>query len=176
MKNHVKEFSVDLAILDLRVSNSEGGIEMTKFIKMESPRTKIIIYSGHVDRSYIAECTDLDVDAFVSKDSPIDEVKEAIQQVFKNNRYYSENVKSLVLSHAFNRTKYLLSNNIKDRLTPREIEVIKLICKGYDYKRISKELFISLGTARKHRQNIMLKTDCKNGQHLYQYALENGII
>lgn len=176
-KNHVTKHPADLAIVDLRIANSEGGLEVARYLKQQvKQKIAVLIFSAHVERSYINECLLLDIDAYVSKDSPIEEIKTAIAHIAKGERYYSEDVKEVVFNHLVAKENSNRNVSLKDKLTRREVEVLRLICKGSDYRKVSEILFISENTARKHRQNIMAKTNCHNTTDLYRYALDHHFI
>lgn len=161
---------LDILIVDIRILNSDDGFSISSYIKTKYVNTKIIIYSGFVNQSYIAEALKIDVDAYVSKDSPIEEILLAIEKVKAGEKYYSIDVYQLI---EFYKPKF----NIEQlELTEREIEVLKLICKGLDYKQIADQLFISKHTVRSHRQNLMTKTNCHNIHDLYQFAIQNGLL
>jgi DNA-binding NarL/FixJ family response regulator len=76
------------------------------------------------------------------------------------------------ISHEQNQTKI----HIKDPLTKRELEILKLICDGLSSKDISEKLFISINTVETHRKRILLKLNVKNSVGVVKYALENHII
>lgn len=162
--------NLDIVIVDIRILNSDDGFNVSSTIKSKYVNTKIIIYSGFVNQSYIAEALKLDVDAYVSKDSPIEEILLAIEKVKAGEKYYSKDVYQLI---EFYKPKF---NIDQLELTEREIEVLKLICKGLDYKQIADQLFISKHTVRSHRQNLMIKTNCHNIHDLYQFAIQNGLL
>jgi len=162
--------NLDIVIVDIRILNSDDGFNVSSTIKSKYVNTKIIIYSGFVNQSYIAEALKIDVDAYVSKDSPIEEILLAIEKVKAGEKYYSKDVYQLI---EFYKPKF---NIDQLELTEREIEVLKLICKGLDYKQIADQLFISKHTVRSHRQNLMLKTKCHNIHDLYQFAIQNGLL
>lgn len=167
---YLKSNTLDIIIVDIRILNSEDGFVISSFIKMNYADTKIIIYSGFVNQSYITEAMKIDVDAYVSKDSPIEEILLAIESVNAGEKYYSKDVHQLI-------EFYQPQSNFEQlELTEREIEVLKLICKGLDYKQIANQLFISKHTVRSHRQNLMIKTKCHNIHDLYQFAIQNGLI
>lgn len=64
----------------------------------------------------------------------------------------------------------------KMRLTPREIEIIKLIAQGKSAKEMAEELFLSLHTIDTHRRNILSKLDLKNIADLTRFAFENHLL
>lgn len=167
---YLKSNTIDILIVDIRILNSEDGFSISSFIKSKYAHTKIIIYSGFVNQSYITEAMKIDVDAYVSKDSPIEEILLAIEKVNNGEKYYSNDVYQLIEFYEAQ------TNTMQLDLTEREIEILKLICKGLDYKQIADQLFISKYTVRSHRQNLMVKTKCHNIHDLYQFAIQNGLI
>ncbi|WP_435522202.1 response regulator transcription factor [Chryseobacterium indoltheticum] len=68
------------------------------------------------------------------------------------------------------------NSHIKDPLTKREMEILKLICDGLSSKDISEKLFISINTVETHRKRILLKLNVRNSVGVVKYALENNII
>ena len=66
------------------------------------------------------------------------------------------------------------SNDKNNPLTERESEVVSHLANGFDTHEISEKLFISEGTVRTHRKNMLEKTDAKNSVHLVRMAVANG--
>jgi DNA-binding CsgD family transcriptional regulator len=66
--------------------------------------------------------------------------------------------------------------HMRDPLTKREMEILKLICDGLSSKDISEKLFISINTVETHRKRILLKLNVKNSVGVVKYAIENHII
>lgn len=64
----------------------------------------------------------------------------------------------------------------KDRISERELEILKLLMQGYSSKKIAEELSISVNTVRNHRQNLLEKTKTKNIAELVAFALSNSLI
>lgn len=69
-----------------------------------------------------------------------------------------------------------MESNKEIPLTPREIQVLELICKEYTTAEIAKELFISTRTVEGHRKNLLEKSGAKNTAGLIIYALKNNIV
>jgi len=139
----------------------------------------VLIYTSHTDYYHIADCLNAGVSAYISKDSPITEIKIAINQILLGQNYNSPDV------------QFIVENNIKPKLdsitskdpdgnpsylSQRELEVLTMICSGYTEEEIADRLNISVGTSRKHRQNIMEKLNCNKIHYLYQYAITRGLI
>lgn len=172
-KQCIEQYPIDIAILDMRLHNQDGGLELASYLKKEFPQMKILIYTAHLNSSYIMECIGIGVNAYICKDSPVQEIKYAIAAIKRGENYYSDDVALLI-----NQQKKLYVSAIaqEDLLSKREIEILQMICKGLNAEQIGASLFISKNTARKHRQNIMSKTDCHNVQELWQYASANRLL
>lgn len=168
--SYLAKSKLDVIIIDIRISKTDDGINISSIIKTKYSSIKIIIYSGFVNQSYILEALKIDVDAYVSKDSPIEEILLAVDSVIASKKYYSKDVLHFTDFH------HNINTVAAVDLTEREVEILKLICKGLDYKQIADKLFISKFTVRSHRQNLMIKTKCHNIHDLYQYAIQNNLI
>jgi DNA-binding CsgD family transcriptional regulator len=97
-----------------------------------------------------------------------------IDQVAKKGFYYNENVletiKETILS-----SKKPKSNLETGFLSPREIEILQLICQQKTTAEIAEELFLSPRTVEGHRNNLLLKTESRNIAGLVVYAIQNEI-
>lgn len=172
-KQYIEQHPIDLVILDMRLHNQDGGLALASYLKTAHPHIKILIYTAHLNSSYIMECVGIGVNAYICKDSPVQEIKEAIMAINKGELYYSADVAKLILQQ---KKLYVSPLSQEGMLSKREIEVLQLICRGMNAEQIGACLYISKNTARKHRQNIMSKTDCHNVQELLQYASVNRLL
>jgi DNA-binding NarL/FixJ family response regulator len=172
---YITQHKVDVAILDLRIKGEEVGYDLAAHIKKNVALTQVLIYTAHTETPIVNRCVNLGVDAYVSKDSDVSELKNALQQLMHEQTYFSSDIQDKIGStgNAHNRNGAHADN---EPLTSRELEILTLICKGNDYRQISEKMYISPNTVRKHRQNIMQKTHTHNMQQLYSYALERGLI
>lgn len=167
---------VDICIIDIRIYKSEAGLDVAKYILSKKQKVKVIIYSGNTDISHIEECLKIGVHGIVSKDSPINEIKNAIIELTNGDHYYSNDIRNMVDAINMNTEKISIKEIRDSILTPREIEILKLVCKGYDARKIADMLSISIYTVRTHRNKIMMKTKTHNSRALYQYAVKNKLI
>ena len=169
---YMKKKSIDLVVLDINLPNRDG-IELASIIKTEYKRTKVIILSSFVSAEYVNQCYELRVEAYINKSAPTAEINEGINYVISGETYYSKEVKDILLNNLITRDKNPKNQNQKECLSSREIEILKLICKQKNYKQIAEILFISENTVRKHRQNLMLKTNCHSATDIYEYAMRH---
>ncbi len=179
-----KEFiglhSPTVAIVDLRIHGRDQGLEMAKFIlNRENNPTAVLIYTSHTDYYHIADCLNNGVNAYVSKDSPISEIRIAIAQILEGQNYNSPDVQHIVetnIKPSIEARKSKDDNGNTSYLTHRELEILTLICSGFTEQEIADRLDISIKTSRKHRQHIMEKLNCNKIHFLYQYAITRGLI
>ena len=120
---------------------------------------------------------DVGASAYLVKNSPPSKVLHTIKQVFYNGFYYDKLVMS-VLNDRF-ATKHSASEKTvfdEDFLSPREREVLALICKQFKTTEIAEQLFISPRTVEVHRKNLLEKTGVKNIAGLVIFAINNDLI
>jgi len=147
------------------------GAETTERALERRPDLRIITLSMFGEESYYTRMVKAGACGFLLKDSGIDEVIEAIDQVMTEGSYFSP---QLLLS--ITRRMHLEATTLEDPLSEREKEILIAICRGLSNQEIADELFISKRTVDKHRANILEKTGCKNTAALVVYAIRTGIV
>lgn len=164
----------DIIIMDISLPEM-NGLEAAGILKKDYPDIKIIILTMHKDEDYVLECLNLDIMGYVVKDSVADEIKEAIDKVYKGEKYFSKEVIDLAIG-----SRKRIRNRKKEldeiSLTKREKEVLGLIAEGKINSEIADQLFISERTVEAHRANIMKKIGARNTAELIRKAIEKGLI
>jgi DNA-binding NarL/FixJ family response regulator len=173
--NLLKKRIVDIVILDINMPGKDG-IELASIIRTNYKNTKIMILSSFISSEYVNQCYEVKVDAFINKSSSTNEIIEGINQVIKGEKYYSNDIKDILLNNLINKDQHNKQHHKKDSLSLREIEVLRLICQKKNYKQIAEILFISENTVRKHRQNLMAKTSCHSTSEIFEYAIKHKMI
>jgi two-component system invasion response regulator UvrY len=159
-----------VVLLDINMTPI-SGIEATQQIRKFSPATKIIGVSMHSQPAYVKKLLKLGAHGYVTKNSPQQEMFEAIEEVLKGNRFICSEVKTILSEQAFDD-----DNGGANALSNRELEIIKLIKDGLSSKEISAALNISLKTVEVHRHNILKKLNLKNSAALVNYINESGLV
>ncbi len=149
-----------------------GGAETTYKALQERNDLKIVALSMFGDEHHYTQMVEAGVCGFLLKDSPIDEVLEAVHTILAGGTYFSERLLSSLSSH-FRIGTITLS---EEMLSEREREVLMAVCRGMSNQEIADKLFISKRTVDKHRANILEKTGCKNTANLVVYAIRNGLV
>ena len=126
--------------------------------------------STHNDRGTIEKTIKNGADGYLLKNSSRIELEKAIKHVFEGGTYFMDEVKD-VMMNSF-RSDHVVT---EIRLTPREIEILHLICEELTTSEIAEKLFVSKNTVETHRKNLLEKTGSKNMIGLVKFALENNI-
>lgn len=161
----------DLLLLDLALSDS-SGIEVTRKVKKVEPKTKVLIVTGNVYPGSVANAFAAGADGFVLKHEQGSELLDAIQTVLSGRQYISQQVSKGLDSAANGRSS---GAGLSQTLTQREQQIVRMIAKGGSNQEIADALHISVLTARKHRQNVMLKLGLHNGAEIAAYAIQSGL-
>ncbi len=158
----------DILICDVNMPGM-GGIEVCKILRRDHPGIAILILTMMDNVHVLNELLATGVKGFVLKNKGKDELINAIRTVSSGNNFFSAEVMKQVLAASRSIQK-------QEKLTLREIEIIKLIASGQTTAQISKVLFISEHTVETHRRNILRKTNTHSGVELIIYARDNGIV
>ncbi|RJP70035.1 response regulator [Hydrogenophaga sp.] len=161
----------DLLLLDLALSDS-SGIEVARRVKKSAPRTRILIVTGNVYPGSVANAFAAGADGFVLKHEQGSELLDAIRTVLAGRHYISPQIAKALGTSA---SKQAQSPDTSQSLTVREQQIVRLIAKGSSNQEIADALHISVLTARKHRQNVMLKLGLHNGAEIAAYAMKSGL-
>lgn len=172
----IEKITPDIIFMDIKMPEM-NGIEATKMALLKYPEAKIIILSMSGNEEHFSLSLKAGACAYLLKNSDRKEIEKAIIAVMEGKNYFSEDLlKDLV------RKNYILGNekitpmSNPDKLSNRELEVLKYICLGYANYEIAKELNISPRTVDGHRANILDKTQARNSISLAVYAIKKGLI
>ena len=100
----------------------------------------------------------------------------AIRSVLSGKIYVDPQISDKILEGLTENKSRLKTKTSWETLTPRELEVLKLVGEGYRNKEIADSIFVSVGTVNKHRDNIMQKLDLHSASALTAYAIKMGLV
>ncbi len=169
----------DILLLDLNIPGMDGLAVLERLQQLPT-RPKTVVISSYHSPALIGLCRERDAAAYVVKTNDLQDIASIIKRVlagetvFPNmptqddptplNAHFSE-------SETFTR---------KFKLTPRELEIIRLICQNLNAKEIGERLYLSAFTVQTHRRNVLKKLNLhgntSSNMPLYQFAKEHGII
>ena len=167
----VQKLQPDLLLTDISMGEV-SGLSLTKNIMQKFPQTKIIVLSMHDDMQHVSSLLEAGALGYLLKNVKQPELFEAIEHVMAGRQYIQQ-----MLAGSYTRFNQQKKEGRKNsQLTPREIEIIKLIANEMTSAEISRELFLSEHTVETHRKNIIRKTGAKTVIGLLNYAREHNVL
>jgi DNA-binding NarL/FixJ family response regulator len=160
----------DVVIMDVTMPEL-NGIEATRRIAEQVPRTRILALSMHRDSVYVREILRAGARGYLLKDSSEADLISAVRAVAQGEGYLSPAVSEAVLSDY---RKHV--TNPVDLLTSREREVLQLVAEGKTNKEIANSLNLSVYTVEAHRGKIMEKLNLHSASEMVRFAIRNGLI
>ncbi|MBE2219826.1 MAG: response regulator transcription factor [Ignavibacteria bacterium] len=164
----VRELKPDIAILDIDMPVM-SGLDAARRIKEEGLTTKVVILTIHKDKEYFDEALELDIKAYVLKESIANDLIDCIKQVAAGEYYIS----SVISGYLVEKNKHVNNKTDFDKLTSTELQILKLISQNKTSVQIAEELFRSVRTIENHRNNICNKLGLKGPHALLLYSMEN---
>jgi DNA-binding NarL/FixJ family response regulator len=162
--NHQK---FDVLILDLNVKG-ENMLEKIEQIKAIAPEMKILILTSYDAPSFKRDALSKGVNAYLDKNSDKEQILCALRTILEGGTYLSSEIsKEKKLKDSF---------EVLSELTSREIEIIRLLVKGYTNQKIADELNISIHTVQTHRKNLKHKLDIKTTGDLVALAYAGNLV
>jgi DNA-binding NarL/FixJ family response regulator len=167
-----KNIEIDTAIIDLNM-NDYSGIDLISTLKSIQPKCTIIVLSMVDDSAIIKSLLNNYIDAYVIKHGGKQELLEALHSIDQGVKYISP---SINLNQSENNQSVNKGNIWIEKLTKRELEIIKLIALQMNSSQISEKLFLSYYTVKTHRKNILQKLELKNTAGLIEFANKNNLL
>lgn len=160
-----------IVLLDINMAPL-NGFDVLKMIRKLSPGSKVIAVSMHSQPAYAKKMLRLGAKGYVTKNSPKQEMLDAIAEVNRGNIYICQEVKNILSDQMLGEEDTAAGLN---QLSEREIEVINQIRDGLSSKEIADKLGISIKTVEVHRHNILKKLKVKNTASLINYINSSGL-
>jgi DNA-binding NarL/FixJ family response regulator len=172
----VTELRPHVAILDITMAGM-SGLDAVAPIKRASPDTKVLMASQHEGMKFVQQALQAGADGYLSKDSEPEELSLAIESILRGDSYLSPKVANGFMARAV-RGEAVGADDASALavLTPREREVFQLLAVGKANKEVAGVLDLSLGTVKKHRENLQRKLDCHSAAELARLAIREGLL
>jgi DNA-binding NarL/FixJ family response regulator len=161
---------VELAILDVTMPRMTG-LQAARELASRKPELRILMLSMHENEQFLFEALRAGASGYVLKTAADRDLVNACRATMRGETFlYAGAVAALVREHLERDATSL------DPLTPRELEVVKLVAEGHTSDEIAGMLFISRKTVDRHRANILEKLGMRDRVDLTRYAIRRGLI
>ncbi len=171
----IKRLQPDVVVMDIAMPTL-NGLEATRQISRDNPKCKVLVLSSYSDDEYVQQLTDAGAAGYLVKQTAAQDLVTAIREANRGNAFFSPAISKRLLEHYRASISKPPGEKKSPKLTARELEVLQLIAEGYPNKQIAGELFISIKTVEKHRQQLMNKLDIHDVAGLTRYAIAKGVI
>lgn len=154
----IKHTNYDLIIMDVSLPDTNSFNIVSNILTLK-PCSRILMFSMNPEEMFAKRYLKMGAMGFLSKEAPIDEIKNAIQSVLKNKKYISPELKEKLAMD-------ILDNNHQenqfDKLSPREFEIVQHLVHGDSLAEISRKLNLHTSTIGTHKARIFEKLHCHN--------------
>jgi DNA-binding NarL/FixJ family response regulator len=161
----------DVAILDVSMPRMTG-LQAAREIRAHCPGTRVLLLSMHDDERYVFDALKAGASGYVLKRQADAELIEAIRAVASGGRFLSATTDAAVMEEWIERG----GDEPHDPLTPRELDVVKLIAEAYTNRQIAEILKVSEKTVESHRANVLGKLGMRDRVELVRYAIRRGLV
>jgi DNA-binding NarL/FixJ family response regulator len=169
------ELRPDVVIMDLRMPDVEGS-DATRAILERNPSIRVVVLTVATDDNDVESALEAGACGFIAKDTPVGGVAIAVRAAAQGVAWLSPRAAELVLGRVRHRaTEQELEVGAEERLSVRELDVLRLIARGMENADIAKTLAISPRTAKNHVSNILAKLGMPSRVQAAIYAVRRGL-
>lgn len=164
----------DLVVMDVSMPEM-GGIEATRRIKAQAPDVRVLMLTVHEDKELMRAAINAGAGGYVLKRAIKSELMHAINTVLDDQLYvHPVMARIMLMSMPAEREPVVVEPEVP--LTPREIDVLRLLAQGYTNRQAGEILGISVRTVEYHRGNLIAKLNLDGRVELIRYAEEHGLL
>lgn len=165
----------DVILLDIDMPEL-NGFSTCQEILSKHKEVGIIFLTSHVSKKFVQNAVSVGGHGYLSKSSDVDEIKEAINEVYRKGYYYNEfiDIDSVKLLLESGNVRQAIASNID--LTTRETDFIRLLCQEMTDPEIAEQMNISVLSATTYRKNLLKKIGVKKAIGLAMFAVKNDLL
>jgi DNA-binding NarL/FixJ family response regulator len=164
---------VDLAILDISMPRMTG-LQAARELAQRRPELRVLLLSMHENEQYFFEALRAGASGYVLKSAADRDLIDACRSTMRGEPFVHPGAIAALIRDYLSRAER--GEGAGELLTPRELEVVKLVAEAHTNEEIARALVISVKTVERHRSNIMEKLGMHDRVQLTRYAIRRGLI
>jgi DNA-binding NarL/FixJ family response regulator len=163
----------DLVLMDLKMPIM-NGVEATRRIKARFPEIKVLVLTTYDDDQWVFDAIQAGASGYLLKDTPREKLVEAVRGTVTGKSYVDPSIAGKVLEQVSSHQTQP-ATSITNKLTDREIEILRLVARGLSNTDIAERLFLSEGTVRNHVSAILSKLEVSDRTQAAVIAIQHGL-
>ena len=171
----------DIVLMDLRMPGLEGA-DATRRILAARPETRVLVLTTYADDEFLFPALQAGARGYLTKDATAEEIEHAIRALIAGQTHLDPTVQQRLVTAVLDQTRRPAAEaaqasrpSLPDSLTPREIQVLKLIAAGLSNSEIADKLVLSNATIKTHINRIFYKTGARDRAQAVRYAHQHGL-
>ncbi len=172
----------DIVLMDLRMPLLEGA-EATREILAALPDTRVLVLTTYADDEFLFPALQAGARGYLTKDATAEEIEHAIRALIAGQTHLDAAVQQRLVTAVLDQTPPTSAGepapasaaNLPDELTPREVEVLKLVAAGLSNREIADKLVVSNATVKTHINRIFYKTGARDRAQAVRYAYQHRL-
>jgi len=183
-----QEIKPDVVVMDISMPDMDG-LEACQLIRSQQPATQVLMLTMHESEEYFLQALRMGAAGYLVKKAAPSDLRMAINAIAQGGAFlYPGLAKALIRSYVASPASATLASHDHETvntsslaqalrvLTPREVEVLKLVAEGRTNQEIADQLTLSIKTVQTHRANVMEKLDLRDITHLVRFAVRYSLI
>jgi DNA-binding NarL/FixJ family response regulator len=172
----------DIVLMDLRMPRLEGA-EATRQILAALPDTRVLVLTTYADDDFLFPALQAGARGYLTKDATAEEIEHAIRALIAGQTHLDPAIQLRLVTAVLDQPPPASATepppptrpDLPDELTPREVEVLKLIADGLSNAQIADKLVLSNATVKTHINRIFYKTGARDRAQAVRYAYQHGL-
>ena len=170
--SQVRDEQPDVAVIDISMPGLDG-LEVTSRLHTEFPHLPIIILTMHEEEQYVVRALEAGAMGYITKKSAPEQLVNAIRSVHAGSRYLSAEATDMLALSVARGSK---GQSPLDRLSTRELQVLRRLALGHTNREIASAYNISIKTVDTYRFRLLKKLNLRNNAELSRFAIQNDLI